>query len=179
MENIFQAGMKKKFEWKNLGDIKIGRGELGDEMPVIVYRLMQYTIVDILSEEFGIEKANYFLRKSGHLAGVEFAKNTLNLEQEFNGFISQLQETLKLLKIGILRMEKFNAESGEIVLTVEEDLDCSGLPVTNENVCVYDEGFISGILEAFTRQTWEVKEIDCWANGNRVCRFKGAPARQG
>jgi len=177
MENVFQTNTKKKFEWKNLGDIKLGRAGLGDDMPVIVYRLMQYTIMDTLNEEFGLEKANYYLRKSGYLAGSEFARNVLNLEQEFNGFISQLQETLKHLKIGILRMEKFNAETGEIVLTVEEDLDCSGLPVTNENVCIYDEGFISGILEAFTKQKYDVREIDCWANGNRVCRFKGAPVK--
>ena len=178
MENIFRVGMKKKFEWKNLGDIKVGRGELGDEMPVFIYRLMQYTLLDTLSEEFGIDKANCFIRTSGRLAGLEFAKNVLNLEQEFSSFISQLQETLKLLKIGILRMERFNDENGEIVLTVGEDLDCSGLPVTNENVCVYDEGFISGILEAFTKQKYDVKEIDCWANGDRVCRFKGVPNKQ-
>jgi predicted hydrocarbon binding protein len=59
------------------------------------------------------------------------------------------------------------------VLTVGQDLDCSGLPVTNETVCNYDEGFIAGILEAYTGKKYEVREVDCWANGDRVCRFNG------
>ena len=175
LENVFKRDDKKTFKWANLGEIKTGRGDLGEEMPVVVYRLMQYTLLDVLSEEFGLEKANKFFSNAGYLAGVEFAKNVLNLELEFNGFISHLQEVLKLLKIGILRMEAFNEESGEITLTVGEDLDCSGLPVTNENVCIYDEGFLAGILEMYTGRRYIVREVDCWASGDRVCRFKGSP----
>lgn len=175
MENVFKKGDKKSFTWGNLGDIKIGRGDLGEDMPVVVYRLMQYTLLDVLSNELGLAKANSFFWSAGHLAGIEFAKNVLNLNLDFGSFVAHLQETLKLLKIGILRMEAFNPENGEIVLTVGEDLDCSGLPVTNENVCIYDEGFISGILEMYTGKKYDVKEIDCWASGDRVCRFKGAP----
>ena len=175
MENVFRKSQKKTFTWVSLGDIKNGRGDLGEEMPVIVYRLMQYTLLDVLSEEFGLVKANRFFEKAGYLAGVQFAKNVLNVDQDFNSFVSHLQETLRLLKIGILRMESFDEENGEIVLTVGEDLDCSGLPVTNENVCIYDEGFISGILEVYTGNKYEVKEVDCWASGDRVCRFRGKP----
>jgi predicted hydrocarbon binding protein len=175
MENIFKRDDKRTFAWVNLGDIKEGRGELGEEMPVKVYRLMQYTLLDVLSSEFGLERANGFFWSAGYKAGVELANNILNLKQDFNSFISQLQEILKKLKIGILRMEFYDAENGEIVLTVSEDLDCSGLPVTNENVCIYDEGFISGILEMYTGKKYNVKEVDCWANGDRVCRFRGEP----
>ena len=173
MENVFANTTKKKFKWSNLGDIKAGRGGLGDEMPVVIYRLMQYTLLDVLSDEFGLDKANEFFRKAGYLAGIEFTKNMINTGQDFNGFLKQLQETLKVLKIGILRMEKFEKDTGSITLTVSEDLDCSGLPVTNENVCVYDEGFISGILETYTGKKYDVREIDCWASGERVCRFRG------
>jgi predicted hydrocarbon binding protein len=174
-DNIFKKEEKKAFAWENIGDIKTGRGDLGEEMPVIVYRLMQYTLLDILSDEFGLEKANSYFKKAGHLAGSEFARNVLNLDLEFNNFISHLQQQLKELKVGVLRMEFFNPESGEITLTVGQDLDCSGLPVTNENVCIYDEGFIAGILEVYTGKQYEVKEVDCWASGDRVCRFEGAP----
>ena len=173
MENIFKRDEKKTFKWDNLGDIQNGRGDLGEEMPVVVYRLMQYTLLDILSDEFGLEKANDYFRKAGFLAGTEFAKNVLKLDLEFDSFLSNLQEALKQLKIGILRMEAFDADTGEMVLTVGQDLDCSGLPITNENVCVYDEVFIAGILEAYTGKKYDVREIDCWASGDRVCRFKG------
>ena len=174
MDNVFKKEIKR-FEWNQLGDIKHGRGDLGEEMPVIVYRLMQYTLMDILKARYGPEEANDIFREAGRLAGTEFAKNILNRDLNLVDFVSHLQDSLRDLKIGILRMELFDQQSGEIVLTVAEDLDCSGLPVTNENVCVYDEGFISGILETYTGKQYKVKEIDCWASGNRICRFQGFP----
>ena len=174
--NVFKNDTRKAFDWSSLGDIKEGRGDLGEEMPVIVYRLMQFTLLDALSSEMGIDKANEYFRKAGFLAGSEYAKNVLNLDLDFDSFISHLQESLKLMKIGILRMESFSPENGKLVLTVAEDLDCSGLPITNETVCVYDEGFISGILEQYTGKKYEVLETDCWASGDRVCRFKADPA---
>jgi predicted hydrocarbon binding protein len=174
MKNIFAESLgHSTFSWGNLGDIKEGRGDLGEEMPVLVYRLMQYTMLDVLSKEYGAEQANEFFRKAGYLAGTEFAKNVLDLTLDFDNFIASLQKTLQELKIGILRMEAFDPDTGNIVLTVGQDLDCSGLPVTNENVCNYDEGFISGILESYTGRKYDVREVDCWANGDRVCRFNG------
>lgn len=161
------------FTWENLGDIKKSRVELGEEMPVMVYRLMQYTMLDILSKEHGNEKANEYFRQAGYLAGIEFAKNMLPLHVELSTFIASLQNKMKELKIGILRIEFFDEMTGEIILTIEEDLDCSGIPITNETVCYYDEGFIAGVLEVYMGMKYTVREIDCWANGNRVCRFHG------
>ena len=175
MTNVFAQKKERRladFEWSCLGDIKGGRGNLTEEMPVLVYRLMQYTMLDVLTKAHGLDQANAYFRKAGYLAGTEFAKNALDLSGDFNKFVANLQGALENLKIGILRIEEFDAETGCIILTVAQDLDCSGLPVTNENVCVYDEGFIAGILEVYTTKKYDVKEVDCWASGDRVCRFK-------
>jgi predicted hydrocarbon binding protein len=178
MSNVFlqHAAGHNVFTWDQLGNIKEGRGDMGEEMPVLVYRLMQYTMLDVLAKAHGGEQANEYFRQAGYLAGMEFAKNTLDLKAEFNAFLANLQKVLHTMKIGILRMEAFDPETGNIVLTVGQDLDCSGLPVTNENVCCYDEGFIAGILEAYTGKRYDVREVDCWANGDRVCRFSGTVA---
>ena len=74
----------------------------------------------------------------------------------------------------MLRIESIDEEKGEIMLTVSEDADCSGLPVLGETVCNYDEGFISGILSVYSGKEYRAVEIDCWATGNRVCRFRAA-----
>jgi len=172
--NIFIKNEKREnFSWGCLGDIKEGRRDLGNEMPVFIYRLMEYTMMDVLTKAHGYEQACEHFRQSGFLAGYEFAKNILDLKAELNVFVANLQKIFLDFKIGILRVEEFNSGSGSIVLTVEQDLDCSGLPVTSENVCVYDEGFIAGILEAYTGKKYNVREVDCWANGDRICRFKG------
>jgi len=173
MENVFKKdGSHGVFSWGNLGNIKEGRGNMGEEMPVLVYRLMQFTLLDVLTKEFGRERANHFIREAGHLAGVEFSKNVLDLKVDFDTFVANLQQTLEKLKVGILRMESIDEKIGEIILTVAEDLDCSGLPITDETVCDYDEGFIAGILSTYTGKVYNVREIDCWSSGDRVCRFK-------
>jgi len=69
-------------------------------------------------------------------------------------------------------VENAAEDNSHFILTVEEDLDCSGLPDTSDVVCVYDEGFIQGILESFSGNGFNVKEIDCWCTGARTCRFE-------
>ena len=39
-------------------------------------------------------------------------------------------------------------------------------------MCNYDEGFIAGILSTYTKLPYEAIEVDCWAKGDRVCRFE-------
>ena len=163
---------ESKFSWDDIGDIADGRKNLGEQMPVQVFRLFQFTIKQILTEKYGKEETIEIFRQAGELAGKEFANNVLNLELEFDLFIAHLREVLEEMKIGILRVEKFNTETGEAVLTVGEDIDCSGLPITGETVCNYDEGFIAGILQVYTKKNYVVTEIDCWATGSRVCRFE-------
>lgn len=161
------------FEWNRLGEVSEGRQNLGEEMPVWIYRLMQYTIKDALTEKFGKETMIEIFRMAGYKAGMEFAKNMLDLSLSRGEFFAHLQETLENSKVGVMRIEKFDEQTGKAVLTISEDLDCSGLPVTGETVCNYDEGFLRGILEAYTKKTYDVVEVDCWATGSRVCRFHG------
>jgi len=164
-----------KFKWSGLGDLEKGRAILGPDMPVLVYRLFQYTLKDILSRELNAEYAAGLYRAAGHLAGVQFAKHVLDLSGDFDFFITNLTRVLKEYKIGILRIERADLQTFHFTLTVSEDLDCSGLPVTGETVCDYDEGFIAGILEAYSGKAFDVREVDCWANGDRTCRFSVQP----
>ena len=63
-------------------------------------------------------------------------------------------------------------ETGRLVLTVAEDADCSGMPLLGDTVCNYDEGFLAGVLTTYTGKKYTAKEIDCWATGDRLCRFR-------
>jgi predicted hydrocarbon binding protein len=92
-------------------------------------------------------------------------------QDNLNDFVRQLQEVLKELGIGILRVELADMEKGELTLTVSEDLDCSGLPELDYEICSYDEGFISALLESYSGKKFIVKEVDCWCTGDRTCRF--------
>ncbi|HAK73220.1 MAG TPA: 4-vinyl reductase, partial [Sporomusaceae bacterium] len=73
-----------KFDWECLGDIGSGRANLGADMPVLVYRLFQFTLRDVLNREYGCEQASNLLREAGKLAGTEFCKNMIDKNLEFD-----------------------------------------------------------------------------------------------
>lgn len=173
MSNIFyKPSSHNSFTWDKLGNIKEGRADLGEDVPVLAYRLLEYSLNHVLAAEYGAERCAEIFRLAGHLAGVEFAKNVLTPKSSMDKFVRELQQALKDLKMGILRIETADEDFGHITVTVAQDLDCSGLPPTDEVVCNFDEGFLSGILDICTSREYEVREIDCWASGDRVCRFE-------
>ena len=163
---------ENQFEWSMLGDIEEGRPNLGPLVHVSVYRLMQFTLRDILIREFGVEKTDRIVYDAGKKAGEEYYKNVLTEVEDLNGLFAELQRTLRELGIGIFRVESADTERGSFVITVAEDLDCSGIPVCSEEICTYDEGFIAGLLLAHSGKDFNVKEVDCWCSGDRVCRFE-------
>lgn len=163
------------FNWGMLGDIGAGRPNLGATMNVATYRLMQFTLRDVLIKEFGVERADELFYQAGKKAGIELFENVINEKEDFNDFIKEVEQLLAELKIGILRVEKSNFDNLSFTLVVEEDLDCSGLPASDELICVYDEGFLAGLLSSFTGKDFIVKEVDCWCSGDRVCRFNANP----
>ena len=165
------ADRKYKFSWDLLGDMAKGRPHLGPDTRLEVYRLMQFSFRDVMEQHLGTEKTDQIFYEAGKLAGVEFYQHVVSGVKDFNEFIKNLQEKLRDMKIGILRVEEASMEKGSFILTVSEDLDCSGLPELGYEICTYDEGFIAGLLESFTGSPFKVREVDCWCTGDRTCRF--------
>ena len=163
------------FEWSFLGDIEKGRPNLGPLVHVAVYRLMQFTLRDILIRDYGVEKADEIFFEAGKKAGQEYCNNILTDKKDLNGLFADLQKTMKELGIGIFRVESSDPVNNSYVITVAEDLDCSGIPICSEQICTYDEGFITGLLLAYSGKDFHVKEVDCWGSGDRVCRFTAVP----
>jgi uncharacterized protein len=166
---------KYKFSWDLLGNIEEARPNLGPNTRLEVYRLMQFCMRDVLEEAYGTESTDKIFFKAGYLAGTHFSEHMIPETQDVNEFVKALQSALKEMGIGILRIEQFEQATGKIVLTVSEDLDCSGLPELDYEICVYDEGFVAAILDRFTGNKYSVKEIDCWCTGDRTCRFLAVP----
>jgi hypothetical protein len=73
-----------------IGDIESGRPNLGEYVPVSVYRLMQYTLRDILMKEYGEEKGRKTLYKAGKLAGEIFCNDFLDTSLDITSFITEL-----------------------------------------------------------------------------------------
>jgi len=162
---------KYPFSWNLIGDIDLGRPNLGKYTRLEVYRLMQFTFRDVIEQRYGSQATDEIFYEAGKLAGMAFYKNVVGNVSDYNAFVRRLQDVLKEMGIGILRIEKADLENGDFVMAVSEDLDCSGLPELDFEICTYDEGFISALMESFTGKQFKVKEVDCWCTGDRTCRF--------
>jgi predicted hydrocarbon binding protein len=165
---------KYKFSWENTvgADMQVARPSLGPSTRVEVYRLFQFTLRDILEQHYGTEEADNLFREAGVLAGRSFFERFLKEADSVAALANKIQESFNELGIGIFRVETANIEGGHFVFTVDEDLDCSGLPDSSDVICVYDEGLIQGVLESFSGKGFDVREIDCWCTGSRTCRFE-------
>lgn len=149
-----------KFIWENIDE---GRKNFDNDIPVLVYRLFQYSLNDILTKVYDEETACRLYWRAGHLAGSEFAKNILDLSSDLETFVTNLTNKLKEFKIGILHIEEIDFKSFSFTITVSEDPDGFGLPISGETVSDYEEGFIAGIFEKYGDRQFNLKEIDCWS----------------
>lgn len=166
---------KYQFSWDLIGTTTDkSRPSLGSATTLEVYRLFQFTIRDILEQRYGTEATDDIFRDAGVMAGRAFFEKYCKDATDVGDLAKIIQERFRELSIGIVRFEKVDLDNMVIQLTVDEDLDCSGLPDSDDQICIYDEGLIKGILDAFTGKSFTVKEVDCWCSGERTCRFKAS-----
>jgi uncharacterized protein len=161
-----------QFDWSQLGDVMLGRPNLGPQTTVAMYRLMQFTLRDAIISHTDTATTNRIFYDAGRSAGMAIHEHLLQDTQDFDGFIAELQKILRANAIGILRVEVSDLSRNRFVLTVAEDLDCSGLPIHDESVCTFDEGFLAALFSAHFDRSFTARETDCWCTGDRVCRFE-------
>ena len=82
---------------------KNSRGNLGADIPVLVYRMLEYSLRDAITERFGKDVQVELFRKAGRTAGEYFARHFLDLTLPMNGFVGELQAKMQEQRIGVLR----------------------------------------------------------------------------
>lgn len=171
---------KYEFSWDaTIGaDMDKARPGLGSSTRIEVYRLFQFTLRDILEQRYGTEATDELFREAGVIAGRNFFRKFCSEAKDVSSLVKAVTDNFKELGIGIFRVEKSDLPNLDFTFTVDEDLDCSGMPDSSDVICVYDEGFIQGILEEFSGKGFSVREIDCWCAGARTCRFHALPLEE-
>ena len=82
------------FDWSLLGDIELGRPNLGRNTRLEVYRLMQFTIRDVLEQRLGSQEADKIFYEAGKLAGKHFYEHFLTGAEDLNSYIVLMQDNL-------------------------------------------------------------------------------------
>ena len=137
------------------------------------YHALRHTFMELLRKAYGLERTSEFFRQAGYLAGAEHAKYKLDLDVDFNTFIANLRETLDRLKIGDLRMEAYDPNTGSFEMIVRHEHGDGGMSSKYDKLNAYDEGLLCGIFDVYSGKKYDVKEVDCWTNENAMCRFVG------
>jgi hypothetical protein len=86
---------KYAFSWHLLGDIELGRPNLGNTTRLEVYRLMQFCFRDVLEQRFGAQAADDVFHEAGKLAGAEFSAHLLSKPDDLGDFVAELQRVLR------------------------------------------------------------------------------------
>jgi len=108
---------KYTFSWSTIGEkMAIARPSLGPTTRIEVYRLLQYTLRDVLEEEFGHKKTDDMFRKAGAIAGREFYNKFCLETEDISGLVTTIEEKFKELGIGIFRVESINLEEMSFTL---------------------------------------------------------------
>lgn len=90
-DNVFLEN-KKELELADFMNYADGsRGNLGKDIPVTIYRLLEYSIREQLIRQFGKETQIQVFQDAGFRAGAFFAENMLNLKLPLNSFVAELQ----------------------------------------------------------------------------------------
>jgi len=151
---------KHEFHWDLVSNILDSRQNLGKYVDLEMYRLMQFTLRDILEERFGSEIVDEAFYAAGMKAGRAFYAHKIHPVSSPEEFARKTQEALNDEGIGVLRFVEALFGEEKIVLTVDEDVDCSGLSELDYELCIYDEGFISALVNSYTQHEWAAQETD-------------------
>ncbi len=169
---------KYQFKWELIGDVEMGRPNLGHMASVEMLRLFQFTLKDVMEKAFGTEKVEALFTEAGYIAGKAFYEHYFQGMASTEKFFDRCRRLLIDLGIGYMNLESQSEDAEELLISIDEDLECSGLPVMDYEMCQYTEGVLSGLFEAYRGVPHRVEEIDCWCTGDRTCRFKITKAKE-
>ncbi len=91
-----------KFEWSHVGDIELGRPNLGPLTSVAIYRLMQFTLRDSMVKHCGAKMATEIFFYAGFNSGKAVYEYLFDNPQSIDELVSRLQKILKDLLFSLV-----------------------------------------------------------------------------
>jgi uncharacterized protein len=138
-------------------DLKhIARPELGDEVPLTLFRILRIIgMRSILGESSG--GTLYMMGKHiGKLIGA--------------GDLTEFKDRIKELKIGIPEVEAVDED--HIVVKLYECITCAGFGNTGEMFCDMESGIIAGLMEKIYGKKAKSTQTKSWSTGYKYCEFE-------
>ncbi|MAH17121.1 MAG: hypothetical protein CL960_01290 [Euryarchaeota archaeon] len=110
------------------------------------------------------------LREVGHDIGIQMAES-LDSSAELDAVIESLATLWEDNKMGLIEKHQDNP----LVLRIDGNYDCTGVPDVGKPLCALDEGIMEGVLSNSIGGDWKVREFACHGTGHDHCLFKVEP----
>lgn len=143
----------------------IARPELGDSVPLFIFRAFRHF------------SADYVRKMLGRGAGVVFQNSGLELGREagqmlkkptLEEYLPEVVRFVRDLKIGLLKPHLINDKV--IQLGLDECITCAGMPPGGERICFFEVGFVAGLVESFVDRRVRATETLCNYAGEPTCQ---------
>ena len=111
-----------QFSWDMLGDLQLGRPNLGPTTRLEVYRLMLFSFRDVMEQNLGTAETDRIFYEAGRMAGTHMYEHLIGNPETLNDFVAQVQKVLLDLGVGILRVEQADPEKGAFPVRFSQTL---------------------------------------------------------
>lgn len=146
-----------------VGNVDV-RTQLGGTVPVEIFRILRLHGFEPL---FG-KSSNAITMSCGRDLGLRIGAGILPQCNSLESYVNHIVAFFSDNNIGMVSLSK---NSSDFIVQVDECVSCAGLPNIGKCICGFEGGIISGIFQSYFNQSFFVKEIKCWANGDNTCQF--------
>lgn len=161
---------------------------LGDKRMLLIHAESFGSLRQELVETMGTEYTRGLLTRAGYLSGMrdaELAIKTRHNESELEMLAAgaQLHALSGMVEVEPVRVEADQERGylyGEFIWkhSVEDDMHLAFNDKTNEPVCWMEIGYSSGFLTRLMGKRVLVREVECLATGDNVCRAVAKPVEE-
>jgi len=145
----------------------VDRPELGDSIPVSVFRVFRQFSAHYGEDILGEKGVRTVFTHAGRQLGLDIGKQLYS--EDFTEYLTQVQKFVYDSSIGILELVEDESSDDKMVLQLGECVTCAGMPSIGKKICYFEVGLVQGIVETFTKKQVYAYETKCNANGDDCC----------
>lgn len=144
---------------------QVRRPQLGEEVPLLVFRAFRVFTGIYLEEIVGDKGASTLIQKAGRELGKEVG--SMLKDEKLEAYLGKVVDFVKDAKIGLLVPVELTQE--RLVVALDECITCSGMPDIGKRICHFEAGFVAGIVESHVKRRVRTYESKCNASGDHIC----------
>ena len=107
------------------------------------------------------------LRETGRSIGPQVTAKLGATNGNLQDIVKELGAFWKKNDMGVIKIQK----KKPLVLKIETNYDCTGVPDVGRPLCALDEGIMEAVFKEITGNVWKVREFVCHGTGHDHCLF--------